>query len=143
MSEIKKHAEVLSNLYDVISDVITCQKVEECEKALDYFISLASRIKAVNGTLPEVEKAHTYGSENADVYRAYDAGQESMRARCLLALASKLDRERLAFVLWKTRVANDTDTQTSLKKSWEIYSDTFKKEYRELADAIIESVVRG
>lgn len=24
----------------------------------------------------EVEKAHTYGSENSDVYRAYDAGQE-------------------------------------------------------------------
>ena len=30
---------------------------------------------------PVVEKAHTYASENANVYRAFDAGQEDMLRR--------------------------------------------------------------
>lgn len=42
---------------------------------------------------PEVEKAHTYASENADIYRAYDAGQEAMLKRC--RLAALRDREQL------------------------------------------------
>ena len=31
--------------------------------------------------LPEIEKAHTYASENAEVYRAYDAGQKRYKER--------------------------------------------------------------
>jgi len=34
----------------------------------------------------EIEKAHTYASENADIYRAHDAGQEQMKERILRAL---------------------------------------------------------
>jgi hypothetical protein len=33
--------------------------------------------------LPPIDKAHTYGSENADVYRAYDKGQEDYRRRVI------------------------------------------------------------
>jgi len=31
----------------------------------------------------KVEKSHTYASENADIYRAYDAGQEAMKKRII------------------------------------------------------------
>lgn len=34
-----------------------------------------------------VEYAHTYGSENADTYRAHDAGQEQMKERIIKALS--------------------------------------------------------
>ena len=31
---------------------------------------------------PKVTRAHTYASENADIYRAHDAGQEDMLRDC-------------------------------------------------------------
>lgn len=37
----------------------------------------------------EIERAHTYSSENADIYRAYDSGQGDMKLRILLAVDSK------------------------------------------------------
>ena len=36
------------------------------------------------------EKAHTYASENADIYRAYDAGQEKFKQKVLAALSNRL-----------------------------------------------------
>ena len=39
--------------------------------------------------VPEIEKAHTYASENADDYRIYDAGQESMRDRMIKNIEEK------------------------------------------------------
>ncbi len=33
-----------------------------------------------------IERAHTYGSENAHVYRAYDRGQEDMKRRIIKTL---------------------------------------------------------
>ena len=37
----------------------------------------------------EIEKAHTYSSENADIYRAHDAGQKQMKSRILSLLTPK------------------------------------------------------
>jgi len=39
--------------------------------ALDTIVDLAERV--LDAKVPEIKKAHTYSSENADVYRAYDA----------------------------------------------------------------------
>lgn len=40
---------------------------------------------------PEVLKAHTYGSENADMYIANESGQESMLARCKQAVEKAIN----------------------------------------------------
>ena len=37
----------------------------------------------------DIDKAHTYASENADVYRAYDAGQENFKKKILTELNIK------------------------------------------------------
>ena len=39
----------------------------------------------------EIERAHTYASENADVYRAHDAGQEQMKHRLLSLIRKRID----------------------------------------------------
>ena len=43
-------------------------------------------IEKVIEALPEIEKAHTYASENAEVYRAYDKGQEDYKKRAYQAI---------------------------------------------------------
>lgn len=57
---------------------------------VDSLISQAKREEAERMTTVVenmlVEKAHTYGSENADVYRAYDRGQEYMKKKILHSL---------------------------------------------------------
>ena len=45
--------------------------------------ALADLKKAVVEGLPEIQKSHTYGSENAEVYRAYDAGQKAYKQDCI------------------------------------------------------------
>lgn len=37
----------------------------------------------------QVKRAHTYSSENAEVYRAYDNGQEDMKSHILSSLQNK------------------------------------------------------
>ena len=39
-----------------------------------------------------IDKAHTYGSENADVYRAYDAGQEQMKQKVLTLIDEEINK---------------------------------------------------
>lgn len=36
-----------------------------------------------------IKRAHTYSSENADIYRAYDVGQEFMKDEVLTALSKE------------------------------------------------------
>ena len=47
------------------------------EPAIDFATSLHSVAKATaNAVRVEVQRAHTYASENGDIYRAVDRGQE-------------------------------------------------------------------
>ena len=67
--------------------------VEEKEQEVKQFISTLllqqqeEMVKEIENTL--IEKAHTYSSENADVYRAYDKGQEDYKNKLLTTLKSK------------------------------------------------------
>lgn len=55
------------------------------DKIMPLFTALLAEIEKEIGKV-EVEYAHTYASENADIYRAHDAGQEEMKARILALL---------------------------------------------------------
>lgn len=59
-------------------------------KSLSQAISYgeAKMREEVEKGLPNIEKAHTYASENADIYRAYDRGQESYQSKVKSLLAS-------------------------------------------------------
>ena len=43
---------------------------------------------------PLIEKAHTYASENADIYHAYDDGQKAMLKRCIAAFNDWLKEQK-------------------------------------------------
>lgn len=49
-----------------------------------HFISRSELKERIEGV--KIDRAHTYSSENADVYRAYDSGQENMKKRILKIL---------------------------------------------------------
>lgn len=49
---------------------------------------LQQRMDEIEGELPLIDKAHTYASENADEYRAYEAGQEDYKKKVLNIIKS-------------------------------------------------------
>lgn len=52
---------------------------QEVESFIDQkFLSL---LEEMEGKLPEIDKAHTYSSENAEIYRAFDDGQGAYQKR--------------------------------------------------------------
>ena|SRR3990167_7044284 len=78
-----------------ISKTLTSQR-EELLKESDYSHGYADAqiktrqeiIEEILMKLPREEKAHTYSSENADIYRAYDKGQKDYKEIIKILLKS-------------------------------------------------------
>jgi len=59
--------------------------------ALDKAIDALEFLEKAGKILPPTEKAHTYASENADIYRAFDRGQEHYKQMVTPILAKLLE----------------------------------------------------
>lgn len=59
---------------------------------------------------PEVEYAHTYASENADIYRAHDAGQDMMNKKWIKYHEQEM-KKKDDFQLMEKKLADETERQ--------------------------------
>ena len=72
-------------------DPMVCINFEQPH--LKTVFDLAEHYLEVSAEMPEVRYAHTYASENADLYESHDRGQQEMLDRCTLATTKMLAKK--------------------------------------------------
>jgi len=96
--------------------------------------------------MPKVEKAHTYASENAEVYRAFDRGQEDMQKRCHQAFVENLplDIRELAMFIHNAHKENEVKNFPDFTPSdWNDLSIEQMKRYDFVAEKIVQRIING
>lgn len=81
MKELVKEEQPESKGWDKIIELVDKQRVEMYELGKKHGKLLV--LAEIQEKLPQPEKAHTYASENADIYRHQDEGQEMYRQQVL------------------------------------------------------------
>lgn len=69
------------------------ESAERIDAIIDQAIQQERERLVVEIKKVEIERAHTYASENADVYRAYDSGQEAMKNRIITLISPIGEKE--------------------------------------------------
>lgn len=66
---------------------------EETHPAIGYALNRFAEniLMAVKASMPDIKRAHTYASENADIYHAHDKGQEDYRSTILADLSRAIE----------------------------------------------------
>jgi len=88
-------------------------------------------IDEVIQNIPEIEKAHTYASENADIYRAYDKGQKDYKIRIEKYIKQELNAMLDEILGQKIEYQNPNDFQ-------KVYSIGYNNKWEEISKKINE-----
>ena len=79
----EKPSKELDEMVRDFTQVVPRAKSEVRSRLLAYRNTILEEVKKI-----EIDKAHTYASENAEIYRAFDDGQESFKQKILRVLTS-------------------------------------------------------
>ena len=90
--EYKELEREFFNMFNFIEEQAGVNEREHLKSFIQANFIPKSEIKEAIESV-EIDKAHTYASENAEIYRAYENGQEAMKEKIVESLKSTLKLE--------------------------------------------------